>query len=121
MFSVVVFALLSVLASQDASSPAAPVPVAHIAHAEQAVQAAPLRWAVPPRVETPPKAMQDQVGGGATLRCAFTDGAPTGCHIIAETPAGYGFGMAVLRGMRAARAENGVNGPHEFTLNFEVR
>ena len=118
MFRVIVFALLSVLASQDSASPAAPLPAAQVAQAEQA---APLRWAVPPRVETPPKALQDQVGGSATLRCAFTNGAPTGCRIIAETPAGYGFGMAVLRGMRAARAENGVNGPHEFTLNFEVR
>ena len=118
MFSVIVFALLSVLASQDAASPADTVPAAQVAQAEQA---APLRWTVPPRVETPPKALQNKVGGSATLRCAFANGAPTGCRILAETPAGYGFGMAVLRGMRTARAEDGTNGPREFTLNFEVR
>ena len=105
-------ALLSALASQEAPLLAAPTPVA---------PAAPLRWVVPPRVETPPKALQDQVNGTATVRCAFTDGAPSGCQIVAETPPGYGFGMAVLRGARTARAESGINGPREFTLNFQVR
>ena len=115
MFSVLIFALLSVLASQDAPPVAVPA-----AHAEQAAQAAPLRWSVPPRVEAPPKALQDKVGGAATLRCAFTDGVPSGCQIIAETPAGYGFGMAVLRGMRTARATSDVQGLREFTYAFLV-
>nr|WP_313429170.1 hypothetical protein [Brevundimonas diminuta] len=80
-----------------------------------------VRWSAPPRIETPPKALQDKVSGVATLRCAFTNGAPTACRIIAESPAGYGFGMAALRATRSARAANGLDGQHEFSVAFEVR
>lgn len=101
--------MMAALAWQDAT-PAAAEPAA-----------ASVSWSTPPRAETPPKALQDQVSGAATLRCAFDKGAPTACRIVAESPPGYGFGMAALRATRASRAANGLDGSHEFSIMFEVR
>ena len=102
-------AMMSIVAFQE-TTPAAEAPAA-----------ASVRWSAPPRIETPPKALQDKVSGVATLRCAFMDGSPTACRIVAESPPGYGFGTTALRATRSARAANGLDGLHEFSIVFEVR
>ena len=101
--------MISIVAFQETPPPAG------------APATASVRWSAPPRAETPPKALQDKVSGAAILRCDFTSGSPTACRIIAENPVGYGFGMAALRATRSARAANGLDGLHEFSVAFEVR
>ncbi len=47
---------------------------------------------------TPPRAVQDGVGGTATTECRFTaDGDLDDCILTAETPKDYGFGPALVR------------------------
>ncbi len=47
---------------------------------------------------SPPAAVRDNVSGGATIDCDITaEGRLTGCVIVKEDPAEYGFGAAVLQ------------------------
>ena len=107
-------ALISALAAQEvevrAATPSPP-----------SAAEAPIRWSRSPGLEMPGKALQANVSGSATLRCDFSAGTPTNCVIVAEAPAGYGFGMAALRAMRTARAEATTNGHRTFSFAFENR
>ncbi|MBC1182131.1 TonB family protein [Brevundimonas sp. WCHBH090558] len=79
-------------------------------------------WAQPPRVETPPKALEAGASGSVVLRCDFMEnGAATNCVVISETPEGLGFGREAIRGVRTARAQPGQTGPREVRLNFSTR
>ena len=45
----------------------------------------------------PQRALREKVQGRVTLRCQVTKtGTLTGCRVLSETPAGYGFGEAAL-------------------------
>jgi TonB family protein len=45
----------------------------------------------------PARALDDQVSGGAAIRCLVTaSGKLAACRVISETPDGYGFGSAAL-------------------------
>jgi outer membrane biosynthesis protein TonB len=45
----------------------------------------------------PPRALDDQVQGGAVIECAVTlAGRLAECHVYQEAPTGYGFGQAAL-------------------------
>ncbi|WP_292045193.1 MULTISPECIES: TonB family protein [unclassified Brevundimonas] len=82
----------------------------------------PVVWAEPPRVETPPKALEAGASGSVVLRCVFMEnGAATNCVVVSETPAGMGFGREAIRGVRSARAQPGQTGPREVRLNFSTR
>ena len=106
-------ALMAALAAQEVGVHATPAP--------QPAEEAPIRWTRSPGLETPGRALQANVSGSATMRCDFAAGAPTNCVILAEAPAGYGFGMEALRAMRTARAEANTNGRRTFSFAFEVR
>ena len=108
-------ALISTLAAQDVASHGA------TSVAAASADEAPITWVRSPGLEMPAKALHANVSGSATLRCDFAAGAPTGCVIIAEAPAGYGFGMQALRAMRTARAEASTNGRRTFSFAFENR
>lgn len=46
----------------------------------------------------PKQALREKVQGRVTLRCQVTKtGALTECHVLSETPEGYGFGEAALK------------------------
>jgi len=46
----------------------------------------------------PKPALQAEIGGKASIRCAVTlEGALTGCGLVSETPGGYGFGDAAIK------------------------
>lgn len=107
-------ALISTLATQEVRAPAMPPP-------PSSTEEAPINWTRSPGLETPGKALQANMSGSATLRCDFAAGVPTNCVIVAETPAGYGFGMEALRAVRTARAESSTNGHRRFSFVFEIR
>jgi TonB family protein len=45
----------------------------------------------------PPRALDNQVEGGAVIECAVTAGGKLAeCHVFDENPTGYGFGQAAL-------------------------
>ncbi|WP_312147165.1 hypothetical protein [Brevundimonas sp.] len=106
--------LISAMTMQDVGAPATPPPAS-------SSEEAPINWTRSPGLEMPGKALQANVSGSATLRCDFAAGAPTNCVIVAENPAGYGFGMEALRAMRTARAESSTNGHRRFSFVFENR
>lgn len=64
---------------------------------------------------TPPFASALGISGQATIRCqAPADGPPVDCIIVSETPEGFGFGEAALRGIsvreiRAARLDGEIS------------
>ncbi|MFT3996789.1 MAG: hypothetical protein QM667_05220 [Asticcacaulis sp.] len=46
----------------------------------------------------PPRAVDEEVDGESTVACRWdANGRVTGCTILSERPAGYGFGQATLR------------------------
>lgn len=57
----------------------------------------------------PDRALRNEVGGSATLRCAVRlDGTLTGCAVTAETPGGYGFGRSAMSLSRYFRMNPGA-------------
>ncbi|MGH7027554.1 hypothetical protein [Brevundimonas sp.] len=107
-------ALISALTAQEVGAHATTPPPAP-------AEETPISWSRTPGLEMPGRAVQAKVSGSATLRCDFAAGTPTNCLIVAETPAGYGFGMEALRAMRTARAEESTNGHRRFSFVFEIR
>ena len=94
--------------------------------AAAAIQAAPapppVIWIDPPRIKTPPRALEAGASGVVVLRCEFnTQGRATNCLVVSETPPGLGFGREALRGARMGRAQVDQAGPREVTLNFQTR
>jgi TonB family protein len=79
-----------------------------------------------PAAEFPDRAFADGISEGAvTLKCvAETTGWVSGCEIVAESPAGAGFGQAAVTSMRRARIRplmiDGATEPSfiQFTLRF---
>lgn len=51
----------------------------------------------------PVRAMQENVGGRATLDCVVVDEGRLDCTVVSEDPPGYGFGSASLQISRAFR------------------
>ena len=85
-------------------------------------------WIAPPEPEFPAEAVRRGVQEG-TVRLTCTAGVRarlTDCVIHAETPAGAGFGQAVLRAARSGRlAPRTVDGAAvgarvEFTTRFRL-
>ncbi len=61
----------------------------------------------------PPRALEDEVEGTVTIDCAVdASGRVTGCDILSESPAGYGFGLATVKAfIRYAHVDpNSVDG-----------
>jgi TonB family protein len=85
-------ALLPSLAHAEADGPAAP------SHGGQASN----DWVRRPPGGTAPyfsdKALQTGVGGLAKINCAVdTEGHLQDCHVVSETPPGYGYGDSALK------------------------
>jgi hypothetical protein len=81
-----------------------------------------IAWVSPPRIETPPRALEEGVSSArVVLRCNFIEGRPSGCVILSETPQGFNFGREALRAMSKARAEPDRNGQAEVPVNFGIQ
>lgn len=86
----------------------------------------PSSWAEPPLPDFPERAESRGIESGfVTVQCGFeSDGALQDCLIVAEDPAGAGFGQAVLASTRSARLSTDVvaGAPEgalvRFSMNF---
>ncbi len=89
-----------------------------------AAQAAPLTapaWTTPPQIDYPARAAAAGIHeGSTTLRCRLQRERVTGCVIIGETPAGFGFGQAALRAAAQAKPAPGQPRDVQFTVEFRL-
>lgn len=60
-----------------------------------------------PDIDYPERAFDERIVGDATVECAVTPdrGVIQNCRIVAEAPAGYGFGRAVARNVQMRRLD----------------
>lgn len=83
-------------------------------------------WAVRPALmatDYPQAALDAGLDGEATVRCQVTpEGAPLDCEVVAEEPAGYGFGAAavgvVARGRLSSAAVAEMGSDPSFTVRI---
>lgn len=86
----------------------------------------PLSWSEPPVPEFPERAESRGIASGfVTIQCGFGgEGALRDCEIIAEEPAGAGFGQSVLSAAGSARlspttvASAPIGSVTRFSMNF---
>lgn len=85
----------------------------------------PPKWATTPDAQVmadayPGFAADAGIEGSATLKCRVLEGRLETCRVMAETPAGLGFGTAALSMSDHFRVEAGPDGRFAKTASFSV-